>query len=133
MECGSPYELKLYEKFGGCLDKKGIIACIALLLLAVPLANRLTWTGTAFYALKDYGWTLGECFLDLNYIIESSDLQHQFRADLMLGYFFTLLGSVFSFVRAFRSASGKPIFSIPLSLFVKYLSSIFFSSSSDNS
>ncbi len=99
--------MKLYEKFGGCLDKKGILACIALLLLAVPLANRLTWTGTAFYALKDYGWTLGECFRDLNYIIESTNLQRQFRADLMLGYFFTLLGSVFSFVRAFRGASGK--------------------------
>ena len=102
--------LMLYEKFGGHLDVKGVIACIVILLLMVYFANRLSWAWDAFDALKDYGWTFSDCFRGLGYIVTESDLTANYFGSLGLAYLFTFLGAFRQFVNAIRSSTGKYTF-----------------------
>ncbi|MBQ9912585.1 MAG: hypothetical protein IJM49_06110 [Firmicutes bacterium] len=102
--------LMLYEKFGGCLDIKGVICCIVILVLMVYFANRLSWAWDAYDALRDYGWSFSECFRELGYIVTESDLTGSYYGSLGLGYLFTALGSVRQFVSAFKGSTGSYTF-----------------------
>ncbi|MBR1757780.1 MAG: hypothetical protein IJ744_03520 [Lachnospiraceae bacterium] len=99
--------LLLYEKFGGCLDKKGVICCIVILVLMVYVSNRLAWAWEAYDALKDYGWSFTDCFRDLSYILEESELTGSFYKDLAIGLAFTALGAARKIIDAFRQSSGS--------------------------
>ncbi len=99
--------LKGYEKFGGALDVKGVITCIVVLILAVIFANKLSWSLEAYSALKEYGWTFGECFRELGYILEESDLTGSYYGDLAIGLILTAACTVGTIISAFRKSTGK--------------------------
>ena len=99
--------LLLYEKFGGCLDVKGIICCAVILIATVYFATRTAWSWEAYDALKDYGWSFGEVYSQLSSILKQSDLTGSFIKDLAMGYLFTAVGAVGKFINAFRNSTGK--------------------------
>ena len=99
--------LLLYEKFGGCLDVKGIICCIAVLAIMVYFSVRMAWAWEAYDALKTYGWSFKDVFSNLGDIIKQIGANGDYLKDLGLSYLFTALGAVGKFINAFRSSTGK--------------------------
>ena len=99
--------LLLYEKFGGCLDIKGVICCAVILIATVYFSNKLAWTWEVFDQLKSYGWRFGEVYSELGSILKDSDLTGTYTASLLQGYLFTALGAVGKFIMAVRTSTGK--------------------------
>lgn len=99
--------MKFYEKLGGCLDLKGVIASAAVVMIMVFVANRLAWALSAYSALKEYGCGFFECFRELDYIIEASELKGSYASDLAVGYFISVIGCVRRFIMAVRGSTGS--------------------------
>ncbi len=99
--------LLLYEKFGGSIDLKGVIICLVLTLGTVWLANRMTWSFSAWQALKGYGYSFGDCFKEIGEIVKTSDLTFDYYKDLVVGILFTAISSFKTFVGAFAGANAK--------------------------
>lgn len=96
-----------YEKLGKHLDAKGVIGCIVVIVVMVFVANYVSWALAAYDGLKSYGWTLGECFEGLSYILEQTDLTGSYIRDLLLGYGLTALGTGGRLIAAMNEAKGK--------------------------
>lgn len=99
--------MKGYELLGKHLDKKGVIACIIMLVIMVYFANKLTWAISAYSELKAYDWTFSEVFQNLGYILSESGLTGGYFTDLVIGYLLTALASFGSIRNAFRASSGS--------------------------
>lgn len=99
--------MKGYELLGKHLDKKGVIFCIIMMVVMVFIANKLTWSLSAYSELKDYEWTFGEVFRNLGYILSESGLMGSFLTDLGIGYLLTALASFSAIRNAFRASNGS--------------------------
>ena len=98
---------KGYEKLGKSLDKKGAITCLLVTVVTIYLANKLCWSWDAYSALKDYGYSFGQCFGELGYILKQSDLMGSYILDLVIGLALTALSSFRAFASVFNSVTGK--------------------------
>lgn len=99
--------LKFYEKLGGCLDLKGVIASIVVVMIMVFVSNKLAWSWSAYSALKDSGWTFFDCFRELDYIIETLELKGSYTSDLVVGFLISAIGCVRSFINAVKGSTGS--------------------------
>ena len=98
---------KGFEMLGGVVDKKGVIACVVVIILAVLFANKLVWSYDAYSALKEYGWSFFECFRNLKEILELSNATGEYYGGLVMAYVMTALGSFRSVVNAFKASTGS--------------------------
>lgn len=100
---------KGYEMLGGVVDKKGVFACIVVIIFAVFFSNQIAWAYDAFSAFKELGYSVGffDCFRSLKGIIAESDLTGQYYADLAIAYGMTILGGFRSVINAFKSSTGS--------------------------
>ena len=101
---------KGYELLGKALDRKGVIVCAVIVLVLAYFATKLCWTYAIYNELKSYGWAFGECFQSLGWILEEADLTGGYIGDMVLGYFFTVLGAGGVLYSGFKSASGSYVF-----------------------
>lgn len=98
---------KGYELLGGVVDKKGVFACIIVIIFAVYFGNQLVWTYDAYSVYKDYGAGFFDCFRAINEIISETDLVGEYYGNLAIAYLMTILGSYRSVINAFKSSSGS--------------------------
>lgn len=98
--------LFLYEKFAGCIDKKGVIFCVILLVFGVFLGNHLAYTILIFRELKEYDYTFGECFRYMFQILNEDGIRG-YVGDLLLGYVFTAICALPRIIAAFKQTSGS--------------------------
>lgn len=98
---------KGYEMLGGVVDKKGVLACIVVIIFAVFFANQIVWSYDAYSVYKEYDVGFFDCFRAINDIIADSDLTAQYYGNLVIAYLMTVLGSFRSVVNAFKSSSGS--------------------------
>lgn len=99
--------LQFYEKLGGCLDLKGVIASIVIVMIMVFFANKFAWTWNAYSALKENGWTFFDCFRELDYIIEVSELKGSYNSDLVVSYLISIVGCIRKFILAVKGSTGS--------------------------
>lgn len=99
--------MKGYEMLGKHLDRKGVIGSVIIMVITIFLANKIAWSWEAYDALKTYGWTFSECFRNLGYILEESEITGGYYADLFVGYALTLVCTFRSIIQAFKSSAGK--------------------------
>ncbi len=99
--------MKGYEKLGDCLDVKGVLISLIVVIFGIYFANKVAWSWEAYDALKDYGYTFFECYQDLDYILEVSELTASFTRDMLVGYGLTLLWSFAPIIGAFRKSQGS--------------------------
>lgn len=102
---------KGYEMFGKVIDKKGVFACIIVIIFAVFFSNQLVWAYDAFGALKEHDVSFFACFRYINEIVEESELTGQYYGNLAMAYFMTILGSFRSVLNVFNSSTGNYIVS----------------------
>lgn len=98
--------VKGYEKLGGCLDTKGVIACVVCVFAGALLGNRLDWSIEAASALKEYGWTFFDCFKEIGYIVDELECRSQYNSGKWLALFFTALGAAGTMITSFKAAKG---------------------------
>lgn len=98
--------MKGYELLGKHLDRKGVIGSVIVMIVMIFLANKISWAWEAYSALGDYDWTFSECFRELGFILDSSDLMGSYYADLIIGYLLTAVCSIRSIITAFRTSGG---------------------------
>ena len=84
--------VKGYELLGGKLGKVGTAICIAIMLLAPYVADRISWAIAIMQAFADEGVTFGDCFASVHEVIEASELTGDYFKDLGMLYLFTVLG-----------------------------------------
>lgn len=100
--------MKGYEMLGGCLDKKGVIITTVMSLALIYLANHISWSWEIFDAFNEYdmGWTFGEIFGQLHYILGELDATGAFFGDMAIGALLSVVASVTRIIAAFRENSG---------------------------
>lgn len=98
---------KGYEMLGGVVDRKGVFACIIMIIFAVFFANQLVWAYEAYSELKEYGFGFFECFRSIKGIISDAGLTGEYYGNLAMAYFMTVLGSFRSVINAFKSSTGS--------------------------
>lgn len=99
--------VKGYEKLGGCLDKKGVVVCMVMVIAGACLGNRLDWSIDAAQALKEYDWTFFDCFRNLDYILTQLEIKSNYVTSLLMALLFTVLGAVGTLFSALRHAKGE--------------------------
>lgn len=98
---------KGYAMLGGVVDKKGVFACILVMIFAVFFANQLVWAYDAYSVYKEEGFTFFECFRLLRQIIALSDLTGAYYGNLAIAYILTAVGSLGSIINVFKSSTGS--------------------------
>ncbi|BCJ96002.1 hypothetical protein acsn021_35710 [Anaerocolumna cellulosilytica] len=97
-----------YEKFGGKLDKVGVILSFIIVVVMIYVANRLTYTIEVYkYFHKEYDLSFLDSFKALSLFLEDSEVKRSYLSDLGMGYLFCLIGSVSRFIRIFKGAKGE--------------------------
>ncbi|XCP83685.1 hypothetical protein ABXS75_11410 [Roseburia hominis] len=99
--------MKGYELLGGCLDRKGVIGSVIIMLVIIYIGNKVAWSWEAYDALKEYGYTFSDCFRGLGEILKASDLVGGYCTDLVIGYGLTLVCSYKNIINAFRASKGS--------------------------
>lgn len=101
---------KGYEMLGGKIDKKGVFACIIVMIFAVFFANKLAWAYDIFSAFKDeYDVTFFDCFRVVKDLVADpeADIAGEYYGYLAMGYFMTILGSYRNVIDVFKSSTGS--------------------------
>lgn len=101
--------IKGYELFGGKLDLLGIISTMLITIIMVYIATYLS-----------YGYSIYDTFRDTeeidiftairsvrDFITDYPEIQTSFYTDLAKGYLFTVIGSVSTFISAYRTSNGS--------------------------
>lgn len=78
--------LKGYELLGKQLTKRGIVICIAVMLVVPYFADRISW---ALVIQEAYGWLFGDSFLHVHQVIDEKDLWTDYWRDLLFLYAYT--------------------------------------------
>ena len=73
--------MKGYTILGGHLDKKGVVGSAIIMLIMIYFANKVAWSWDAYSALKDYGRSFTECYQNLGYILDETDLVGSYYGD----------------------------------------------------
>ena len=100
---------KGYELLGKALDRKGVVACAVIVLALAYFATKLSWTIALYQAPGDH-WDFGYCYRVLEEVLEYNDQMGRYIGDMVLGYFFTVLGAGGVLYSGFKSASGSYVF-----------------------
>lgn len=99
--------MKGYEMLGKTLDKKGVIACIIIVVITIFLANKLAWAWEIYDVYtKDFGaeMTFFDAFINADEIISYSELTFDYYKDLLIGYALTAWAAFGNVVEAFKGA-----------------------------
>lgn len=106
--------MKGYEMLGKCLDKKGVIVSIIVMLIMIYFANRVAWTWEAYEAFKGYdgnfngiNFTFGGIFQSIETMIKEIDCEKEYYLDLVIGYILTIFCSASTMFHAFKGSSGN--------------------------
>lgn len=99
--------LKGYEKFGGAMDVKGIVASVVMSAIMIYFANNIAWAWEIYDAFKSYHITFSEAYRSLHDVLSSTGSQSDYYADLVIGYVLTLICSIGTVVSAFRTSNGS--------------------------
>ena len=92
--------IKGYELLGGRVGKKGLIICIALMLVTPYIADRVGWAMVIQEAFAEDGVTFMECFAAVPALIQEELIDMgDYIGNLLMVYGFTALG-VFSIARS---------------------------------
>lgn len=96
--------MKGYELLGKCLDKKGVICCIIIVIAAVFLANRISWAWMILdeYTAQGYELSFFDVFPYTETDLTSEGLGYYFK-DLAIGYVLTVLSTYKNIIAAFKS------------------------------
>lgn len=98
---------KGYEMFGKVIDKKGVLACIVVIIFAVYFSNRIIWAYDAFTALKEYDVDFFSCFRSIDDIVAEIKLTDKYYGNLFMSYFMTIIGSFRIIMNVFKSSTGS--------------------------
>ncbi len=101
--------IKGYELFGGKLNVLGMIITITMTIAMVFVATYTAYGYELYSVLNEYE-SVGfiEAINGLKYfLMDYEDVRRSFIADLFLGYFFTAIGSISSFISAYRVSNFK--------------------------
>ena len=82
--------LKGYERLGGELSKKGVLLCIAIMLVMPYLADRVSW---ALVIVRELHFLFGDAFRDVHKFVAEFSLEADYWKDLLLLYGFVALGA----------------------------------------
>ncbi len=99
--------LKGYELLGGCLDRKGVVACIILMAAGIFFSNQIAWAWDAYSQFSEYGIGFFDVYQNLWTLIVDSQLEGEFFTDLAIGYGLTALASFANIRNAFRTSAGS--------------------------
>lgn len=101
--------IKGYKKFGGKLDKAGIIITILVTIFMVYVANYISYGYEVYIAFKEVeNINLLEAIRSVGFLVsEYEDFGNSFIGDLVFGYFFTLIGTVTTFINAYKEHNFK--------------------------
>lgn len=100
--------LKGYEKLGGTLSRKGIIASCIMILLMTYLGNRLDWAISASQVLEI---SFLESYQAIPLLLKEEVIDGAtYWGNLVLLYLFTLLGAVPTIYNALRGPHQVPLF-----------------------
>lgn len=96
--------MKGYEMLGKALDKKGVICCILVAIIAIFLANRICWAWMILdeFVAQGYELTFFDVFPHTEETLTSEGLGYYFK-DLAIGYVLTVLSSYKNIISAFKS------------------------------
>ena len=83
--------LKGYEHLGGKLGKQGILVCIAVMLAAPYLADRVSWS---LAIVEEFQWQFGDAFRYVHEVVKEYQMEADYWKDLMILYGFTALGAI---------------------------------------
>ncbi|MCH5192044.1 MAG: hypothetical protein J1F23_07760 [Oscillospiraceae bacterium] len=96
-----------YRMLGGVVDKKGVFACVLVMIFAVFFANKLVWAYDVYAELKDFDISFFDCYRSINNIITEFNLTEDYYVSLVMAYGLTVLGSVRNIINAFKSSTGS--------------------------
>lgn len=82
--------LKGYALLSGKLSKKGVLVCIAIMLVMPYLADRVSW---ALVLVRELGLLFGDAFLYVHEAVQEFNLETDYWKDLLLLYVFVALGA----------------------------------------
>lgn len=97
--------MKGYKILGKVLDKKGVILSIIITIVMIYIANRISWAWEIFVVYtKDFGEdiTFLDAFLNVDGVVQGSDLTLVYYKDLIIGYILTACASYRNIIHAFR-------------------------------
>lgn len=86
--------IKGYEMLAGGVDKKGIIACIVVMILMTFGAEYFQWAFDIYSELKTEGYTLLDILPYTWSIIADAGYVEDFFSSLGLSYLFTAIGAI---------------------------------------
>lgn len=96
--------IKGYEKFSGEVDKKALIIILIITIIMVYIATHLSYGVEIYTVFKEDGITIFDGIRSVgSFLSEIPDLKSSFITDLLMGYFFTVLGTFSTFKRIFFS------------------------------
>lgn len=101
--------IKGYELLGGKLNKVGIAITFLLTLVMVYVATHLSYSFELYNEAKKYGEvSLIDSIKSISTIKQNfPEINDSFTKDLVIGYVFTLIGSVSSFVSIYKEKNFK--------------------------
>ncbi len=100
--------LKGYELLGGRLTTRGIVICIALMLVTPYIADRIDWAIVIMNTYKDIGITFGQAFASVHALVVDGAIETStYVTTLLMLYGFTALGA-FSTVRGLFKKNKNP-------------------------
>ena len=94
--------LKGYELLGSQLGVKGIIICIALMLVTPYIADRINWAIVILKSFPEANITFGEAFAAVLAVIADSELMGEYIKNLLMIYGFAILGAFSTLRNLFR-------------------------------
>lgn len=90
-----------FEKFGGTLDKAGIIICIVTLLVAIFIGEYMSWAMVFYSELKENDFTLTDCTFHLMSLLDLAEAKGSFFWSVAKGYLFGI-GGAFGILKKLR-------------------------------
>ncbi|WMM26101.1 hypothetical protein RBU61_05340 [Tissierella sp. MB52-C2] len=101
--------IKGYEKFEGKLNKIWITITVIMTISMVFFANYLSYGYEIYLAFKNTdNINIFEGIRSVKFFLEEyPNIKSSFIGDLLLEYFFTIIGSVFTFIKAYKTSNFK--------------------------
>ncbi|MBQ9148674.1 MAG: hypothetical protein IJX69_03810 [Oscillospiraceae bacterium] len=95
--------LKGYELLGGHLSVKGIIICVALMLITPYMADRIDWAIVIMNTWAEENVTFGQAFAVVPALIaDGAIVLSEYLTNLAMIYGFALLGAFATLRKAFK-------------------------------
>lgn len=102
--------LKGYELPGKKWSKRGILACILIMLIVPYLADRVSWALEIVKVSEElFGsrWLFGDAFLYVHAVVKEVGAEAEYWKDLLFIYAFTALGAYTAIKQTIKQANKK--------------------------